>query len=1172
VVASVLPTSRSVQVAQPATLFATIVNAGDELAQNCRIEQDPSLGADLSYQTTDPATNALVGLPNTPVDLAPLAAQTFVITLTSGVAIVPVEAAPLFVCDNANPATAISGVNTFNYSVSNAPVPDVIALGATVSRDGVVVLPTSVGSNVFTVATVNVGTQATVSAQAILSQPLPAVVSLCQTDPVSSACINPTSPTTGPVSVDMDSDVPATFGVFVGASQDIAFDPARNRIKVEFTDADGALRGATSVALRVRTSGEPLPFIADQASDTLTIPLELTEALSVLSSYTLGALNLFTSGETETADCVGTVTYAFDDLDANGVADSGDVIDLDFDGCRVFNTASAGELTGLVQVSLTDTQYFSGGEVLISGMLETVGVVEQAIGNQIKRISGKYSFSYRHSRDADILELRAGSDGRLQMDDEADQRTFTDFELVSTLVRNQSPDYNVAFTGSVTSARLNGTYNCNATNLIGRPENAPVAGQLDCASDAGGAVRLDGLGQALFDVEGNGGFELIRGVPGWQGRIGPALFHARVSTRSWPGQVDVRRPVEELAAALVADISVSVNDLAASELTGRVYVANAAGILIYDPLTAELLGNVATPNTVLAMDLADDQKTLWLVYDNVPQVQSYDVQADQFGVAFGLGTDAVSGDDLFGKDVAAVPGTSNAVVVSLREKDVFPDERGIALFEDGQQVGSRSGFEDRPSDILFVGDRLYAESQGLSAIIEYNQGSAGVARDKSYVGFGSLNSLSRAYEGRLVIQTGRVVDLQSERRLGAFAESEGGGLDGAISIDEQNRRAMSISDDELRLFDLDRYITLATYESPLDDRLVAEANVANVSVVASRTKLVFINRSAIVEAPREPCLTTDLSQFNPATGAVQFTCKFNDMVFDPTGNKIYASLKNDTGSYSHTVLQLDPVSLQIEQSYLFPGEPDQLRLSADHGTLFVAMRQTNFVVELALDTGAMTNGPAFTRVDDEGRIQYTEIISFAASPSDPDEYAVRLSGDGLRLVRDGAIASQGIANEDIRVGQFDYSSDLSLVGASFTSLQNVAVSAAGLTQQTSVVSRIEIFSRQVFDDALYFDSGQRLDLSSGVVEQRYDVERARSLAIDRGADEVVFLTGLDTELLVFDQQTGAELGSLSIPFLGFFGISSPGRNPDVVIADVPDRYLIMRDSALVSVAKSEVAR
>src|SRR5262245_52497261 len=64
-VAALLPSSRSVTVGVPATAFATIVNSGDATAPGCGLVLATSLAADFAFQTTDPATNRIVGAPNT---------------------------------------------------------------------------------------------------------------------------------------------------------------------------------------------------------------------------------------------------------------------------------------------------------------------------------------------------------------------------------------------------------------------------------------------------------------------------------------------------------------------------------------------------------------------------------------------------------------------------------------------------------------------------------------------------------------------------------------------------------------------------------------------------------------------------------------------------------------------------------------------------------------------------------------------------------------------------------------------------------------------------------------------------------------------------------------------------------------------------------------------------
>ena len=67
--ASVLPTSRSVQVGTPATAFATIINTDSNMATDCRISPSPAFRRPLTHQTTNPATNQVTGAPNAPVDI-----------------------------------------------------------------------------------------------------------------------------------------------------------------------------------------------------------------------------------------------------------------------------------------------------------------------------------------------------------------------------------------------------------------------------------------------------------------------------------------------------------------------------------------------------------------------------------------------------------------------------------------------------------------------------------------------------------------------------------------------------------------------------------------------------------------------------------------------------------------------------------------------------------------------------------------------------------------------------------------------------------------------------------------------------------------------------------------------------------------------------------------------
>ena len=72
------------------------------------------------------------------------------------------------------------------------PIPDIVALAATPENDGVVHLSADSGSGVFVVAAVNVGAEGIITVTAdTAAANLPLAVSICETDPVTSNCINP---------------------------------------------------------------------------------------------------------------------------------------------------------------------------------------------------------------------------------------------------------------------------------------------------------------------------------------------------------------------------------------------------------------------------------------------------------------------------------------------------------------------------------------------------------------------------------------------------------------------------------------------------------------------------------------------------------------------------------------------------------------------------------------------------------------------------------------------------------------------------------------------------------------------------------------------------------------------------------------------------------------------
>jgi hypothetical protein len=256
-VAAVAPASRSIRVPATATAFATILNLGPGIASACRIGPESSQGLPikLDYQTTDPKTNAITGQPNIPVDIpAPsqgqFTAQTFVFSITPTAAFTATDIRLSYTCNTSDTVTTLTGINTLLLSASNDPVPDHIAVGLTPSNDGIVRIPGTAGTNVFVIASTNIGIPSATTARVRLSDStMPVTALVCETNPSDGQCKQTAGPT---VTRTIANNENTTWTAFLKANGQLALDPAKYRVFFEFLDSAGVIRGSTSAAVMVQ--------------------------------------------------------------------------------------------------------------------------------------------------------------------------------------------------------------------------------------------------------------------------------------------------------------------------------------------------------------------------------------------------------------------------------------------------------------------------------------------------------------------------------------------------------------------------------------------------------------------------------------------------------------------------------------------------------------------------------------------------------------------------------------------------------------------------------------------------------------------------------------------------------------------------------------------------------
>jgi hypothetical protein len=245
---SVLPSSRSLQIGEMGSVFVAAINPTGQPFTNCYAILNNLAGdsGNFGYQRTDPHTNQPVGAIGDRFDIPPGGTQTWIQFLDPAQAHRATEVQVDMICDGfAGPAAPTVGVDTLAFSVDTTRPPDLVALAATASNDGVVRVPVN-GSGAFAVATVNLGGGGTIMVKpGTGGYTLPVALTVCQTD-ARAQCL---APPAASISVMIAGGATPTFSVFVAGQGNLPFLPATNRIYLGLYDQAGTLRGRTSVAV-----------------------------------------------------------------------------------------------------------------------------------------------------------------------------------------------------------------------------------------------------------------------------------------------------------------------------------------------------------------------------------------------------------------------------------------------------------------------------------------------------------------------------------------------------------------------------------------------------------------------------------------------------------------------------------------------------------------------------------------------------------------------------------------------------------------------------------------------------------------------------------------------------------------------------------------------------------
>lgn len=241
---SVLPTSRSVPVGTTATFWNSILNVGPGTAYGVSLALISPPPGTYNYWRTNCATNAIIGAANPVVDIPPAPNNwyCYMISFTPSAPFVSTVVHVQAQSSNTSSTSLMSGVNTITLQATSVAGPDIIALSTTTDLHQMACS----GLNVFAVAMSNVGGAAgsnitiTANTGTIV---LPVSIFIQETNPPTGVVIG------DHILQNVAAGDKRTAVVWVTFNGCIPFNPAVNRIFIEFRDGSNNLLGSTSTAI-----------------------------------------------------------------------------------------------------------------------------------------------------------------------------------------------------------------------------------------------------------------------------------------------------------------------------------------------------------------------------------------------------------------------------------------------------------------------------------------------------------------------------------------------------------------------------------------------------------------------------------------------------------------------------------------------------------------------------------------------------------------------------------------------------------------------------------------------------------------------------------------------------------------------------------------------------------
>lgn len=595
-------------------------------------------------------------------------------------------------------------------------------------------------------------------------------------------------------------------------------------------------------------------------------------------------------------------------------------------------------------------------------------------------------------------------------------------------------------------------------------------------------------------------------------------------------------------------ISLAANDLVYNPSDGLIYasVGSRAGacygntITAIDPNSGEIVTATHAGSEPNKLAISDDGQYVYVGLDGAAAISRLDTTTGMVDQRFPLTT---SPDvPTFVEDLAVQPGNPNVIAVARQDPNYSPRHAGTVVYENGVRrpnlvrEGNVIEFGDTPERVYgynsettaFGFSRMRLDATGMNLVDVVGNLITGFGVDMTYAA------------GRIYATSGRVIEAEQRVLAGTYSAS------GLVRPDVDANRTYILQGSTLNVFNLTTFAFLEAH--PLAGVSGARSLIRwgdnGLAFATPGTNRVYFVTFGGDTGPGSDFLIPRLCFARPVRllSVRQVALRTNDLVYDPQGGLIYASVPGSAGARGNTITPINPVSGTLGNSVFVGSEPSKLALSDDSQFIYVglngagAVRRFNVPTQTADIQISLAQPPEAPRFPEDLAVVPGNPRAVAVStnrPGSPRHAGLFLFEDGVRRPD---VASQGNTIEfgDDPGRLYAYNNEISSFG--FTRL---AVDANGIRVIDGQANLIYGYGQDLkyAGGRLYTQMGgglgrvgRTIDPETRLVEGTFwDVPTNAYVAPDAEANRVSYVFG--NTLRVYNLSTFVPLGQVTIPGL-----------------------------------------